>query len=74
MRRAIIDQESLLNVIPLSILEAVEVPIEISSFEYISTYTLGFVYLDLIVGPTRMANQFHVIESHTSYHLLLGNP
>lgn len=38
------------------------------------TYTIGFVYLDLMVGPIRTAHQFHIIDAQTSYHLLLGQP
>lgn len=37
-----------------------------------STYTMVFVNLDLTMGSMRVAHKFHVIDSQTTYHQLLG--
>lgn len=58
-----------LNIILLSILavrvpqkQIPEQPIEVSGLEVISTYTLGFVNLNLTVGLMRTVNRFYVIS------------
>lgn len=59
LKRAMLDLGSWLNIISLSVLDAVGVsqdritrqPIEVSSFRDNCTYTMVFVNLDLIVEP-----------------------
>lgn len=80
LKRAMIEKGSSLNIIPLSALDAVGIPrdkitkqlVEVSSFRGKSTYTMGFVNLDLNVGPRRTTHKFYVIDSQTTYFLLLG--
>lgn len=75
-----LDPGSLLNMISLSVLDAVDLlgdkiirqSINVSSFRGHSTCTVGFVNLDLKVEPIRATHKFHVIDSQTTYHLLLG--
>lgn len=82
MRRVLIDAGSSLNIISLDILDDIGIPrekiqkqpFEVSSFNGSRTYTVGSLSLDLTVGPIRVAHRFHVIDTHTSYHLLLGRP
>lgn len=65
----------------LPILVAVGVPreniirqlIEVSRFGG-CTYTMDFVNLDLTVESSRAEHRFHVIDSQTTYHLMLGRP
>lgn len=45
--------------------------IKVSSFGGDCTHTLGFVNLDLTVGPLRAAHRFHIINAQMFYHLLL---
>lgn len=66
-----IDQRSSLNIISLPILDAVCVsrdnitrqPIEVLRFGGNYMYALGFVKLNLIVGPIRVVHRYHVIDS-----------
>lgn len=37
-------------------------------------YTVGSISLDLTMGSILVVHRFHVIDSQTSYHLLLGRP
>lgn len=82
MGRVLIDVGSSLNVISLDVLENLGIPcekiqkqqFEVSSFNGSRTYTIGSISLDLTVGPIRAAHRFHVIDTQTSYHLLLGRP
>lgn len=77
-----LDQESSINIISLSTLDAVgfprekiiRQPIEVSSSRGHKTYTLGFVNLDFAIGSIRAAYPFQVINSQTSYHILLVRP
>lgn len=46
--------------------------IEVSGFGGNAAHAFGFINLDLTVGLTRAATIFHVIDAHTSYHLLMG--
>lgn len=51
-------------------------PIELSRFKGHSSYTMGFVNLNLtrFKSQIRATHKFHVIDSLTSYHQLLGRP
>lgn len=70
-----LDAGSSLYIISLSILNAVGIlrdritrqPIEPSSFRGNYTYTIGFVNLDLTVGPIPTAHKFHVTDSWTTF-------
>lgn len=81
LKRAMLDLRSSINNISLSELDAVGIsrdkikqPIEVSSLRGHKTFTVGFVCLNLMVGPIRAAHKLQVIDSRTSYHLLLGRP
>lgn len=66
----------------LSTLQALRIPrgrtveqlIEVSSFGGNSSFTVGYINLDLTIGPIREATRFSVIDAHTSHHSLLGDP
>lgn len=49
-------------------------PIEVPSFGGDRTHMIGFVNLDLTIGPIRAAYRFHIIDAQTSYHLLFERP
>lgn len=82
LRRVLLGASSSLNIISLDVLDDIRVsrekiqkqPFVVSSFNEIRTYRIGSMSLDLTIGPTRTAHRFHVIDSQTSYHLLLGRP
>lgn len=82
MRRVLIDAGSSLNIIFLDILDDLGIPrekiqkqpFEVFSFNGNRTYTVSSISLDLTVGPIRVAHRFHVIDTQTSYQLLLGRP
>lgn len=77
-----VDQGSLLNIMSLSMLEAMGISleriikqlIEVSSFGGSASFTIGYINLDLTIRLMRAATGFHVIDTPTSYHLLLGRP
>lgn len=50
----------------------VEQPNEVSSFEGNMAFIIGYINLDLTIGLRRGATHFHVINTRTLYHLLLG--
>jgi len=82
VRRALVNIDSSLNVIPLSSFVAVGIsqrkiqglPMEITEFKGVCEHTNGHIQLvlkvELLVGLTR----FHVLGSFVSYHVLLGKP
>lgn len=78
----ILDAGSSLNIISLNVLDDIGIPHEntkkqsfqVSSFSGDRTYTIYSLYLNLMMGPIRAAHRFHVIDSQTSYHHLLGRP
>lgn len=82
LRRVLLGVGLSLNIISLDVLDDIGVPgekiqkqpFEISNFNGTRTYTIGSISLDLTVGPIRAAHRFHVIDSQTSYHVLLGRP
>lgn len=77
-----IDLGSSLDIILLSIFEVVRVPqnkitvrcIVALDFGGNATYTLGFIILDLIIGPMRPTTRFHLIYAYTTYYMLLRRP
>ena len=82
VRRALVDTGASLNLIVLSILEAVGLtsrkilgaPMKITGFGESAESTEGYVQLALRVGPIVALTRFHVINSEISYHVLLGRP
>ena len=82
IRRALVDINASLNLVPPSTLKAariplsriVEAPIEVSGFTRIHEYTIRSMQLVLKVGPIGFLTRFHVIDSPVSYHALLKRP
>ncbi|KAK9911759.1 hypothetical protein M0R45_035650 [Rubus argutus] len=82
IRRALVDTGSSVNIVPLSVLKAAKIPtsrivrstVTISGFGNGSEDTLGYIQLDLKVGPIRSLTKFHVLNASVAYHVLLGRP
>uniref|UniRef100_A0A2N9GEB7 RNA-directed DNA polymerase n=1 Tax=Fagus sylvatica TaxID=28930 RepID=A0A2N9GEB7_FAGSY len=82
VRRALVDTGSCLNLIPLSTLQAVNLPqqkiqgspMEVTGFGGMTEHTMGHVQLVLKVGPIVALTRFHVVNAETPYHVLLGRP
>uniref|UniRef100_A0A2N9GS47 RNA-directed DNA polymerase n=1 Tax=Fagus sylvatica TaxID=28930 RepID=A0A2N9GS47_FAGSY len=82
VRRALVDNGSCINLIPLSTIQAAEIPqkkiqgapMEIKGFGGVGEYTKGHVQLVLKVGPIVAFTRFHVVDSVVPYHILLGRP
>ncbi|KAK9921974.1 hypothetical protein M0R45_030464 [Rubus argutus] len=82
VRRALVDTRSSLNIIPLYVLKAARIPqsrivkseMKISSFAKADEVSIGYIQLDLRVGPIRSWTKFQVLDVNTSYHVLLGRP
>uniref|UniRef100_A0A2N9IFM6 Retrotransposon gag domain-containing protein n=1 Tax=Fagus sylvatica TaxID=28930 RepID=A0A2N9IFM6_FAGSY len=82
VRRALVDTGSCLNLIPLSTLQAANVPqqkiqgspMEVTGFGGMTEHTMGHVQLVLKVGPIVALTRFHVVNAETPYHVLLGRP
>lgn len=77
----LIGPSSLLKTMIFSTLKAVGIPwdtiieqlIKVLGFRVSASFTLGYISLDLNIGPIQAATQFHVIDAWTSYHMLLGD-
>uniref|UniRef100_A0A2N9INS0 RNA-directed DNA polymerase n=1 Tax=Fagus sylvatica TaxID=28930 RepID=A0A2N9INS0_FAGSY len=82
VRRALVDNGSCINLIPLSTIQAVEIPqkkiqgapMEIKGFGDVGEYTKGHIQLVLKVGLIVAFTRFHVVDSVVPYHILLGRP
>ena len=82
VRRALVDTDSCLNLIPLSILQAANVSqqkiqgssMEVIGFGGVTEYTMGHVQLVLRVGLIVALTRFHVVNAEAPYHVLLGRP
>ena len=82
IRRALVDTNASLNLVPASTLKAVVIPlskitgasIKVFGFARIHEYTIRRMQLVLKVGPIVALTRFHVIDSPVSYHALLGRP
>lgn len=82
VKRALVDISVLMNLIPLSMLQAVrilenkiqEYPMEVTGFGEKGEYTVGYIQLWLKVGPIASLAQFHVVKTDLSYYILLGKP
>lgn len=78
LKKAMLDSESSIDIITLVVLDAagiprekIKQPIEVSRFRSYKTFTIRFVNLDLTIGQIKASHKFHVVDSQTSYHLLL---
>jgi len=82
IRRALVDIDASLNLIPTSTLKAAGIPFsriagaptEVFGFAGIHECTIGSMQLVLKVGSIVALTRFHVINSPISYHALLGRP
>ena len=82
VRRALVDTNSCLNLIPLITLQAANVsqqkiqgsPMEVTGFGGVTEYTMGHVQLILKVGPIVALTRFHVVNAEAPYHVLFGRP
>lgn len=83
--RGLVDLSSSLNIIPLLTLGVVGLPskhiveqlikyLVLEKNTYLTLNDVNFHIVDFVVGPIGAATQFHIIDAHTSDHLLLGNP
>ena len=80
VRRALVDNGSGVNVIPLPVLEALELSKDrirksdllLSTFQGNPVKVVGTIRVNLQVGPIRTMNDFQVVEGSPSYHILLG--
>lgn len=79
LRHATIVPGSSRNAMPLSTLKVgiprdnmVRQPVKVSRFGGNASLTLGFIELDMTIGPMRASTRFHVFDGITVYHLLLG--
>ncbi len=74
VHRALVDMWSLLNLIPMSTLQAMNIskkkaPMEVANFRSATEHTIGHIQIALKVGPILPFTRFHVIHS---YHVLFG--
>ncbi|BFG41078.1 hypothetical protein CerSpe_273520 [Prunus speciosa] len=82
IRRALVDTGSSVNILPLSVLTAAGIPLSkivqsqtsISGFENKSEVTVGYMQVNLKVGPIRSLTKFYVVDVDVAYHALLGRP
>uniref|UniRef100_A0A2N9EWH9 Retrotransposon gag domain-containing protein n=1 Tax=Fagus sylvatica TaxID=28930 RepID=A0A2N9EWH9_FAGSY len=82
VRHALVDNGSCINLIPLSTIQAAEIPqkkiqgapTEIKGFGGVGEYIKGHIQLVLKVGPVVAFTRFHVVDSVVPYHILLGRP
>ena len=80
IRRALVDTDASLNLIPTSTLKAAEIslsqvpgtPMEVAGFAGMQENTIRSIQQILRVGPIMALTRFHVIDSAVSYHALLG--
>ena len=82
IRRALVDIDASLNLVPASTLQAAEIPlnrvtgtsVEVAGFARMQEHTIGSIQLVLRVGPIMALTRFHVIDSVVPYHALPGRP
>ncbi|XP_059664138.1 uncharacterized protein LOC132309894 [Cornus florida] len=79
-KHAFLDNGSSINVMPLSTFRKagilkdrlVKEPIEVAGFGNDLRRMMGYVNVDLAVNKFQASTKFYVIDSNTSYHILLG--
>ena len=82
INRALVDTGALVNLIPLSTLQATGIPkskiqgcpMEVTRFGGRGKYTAEHIQLWLKVGPIDSLARFHMVKTEVSYHILLGRP
>ena len=82
IKRALVNTGTSVNLIPLSTLQAIEIPkskiqgcqMKVMGFGGRGEYTTGHIQLWLKVGPIASLAHFHVVKIEVSYHILLGRP
>ncbi|CAL8091810.1 unnamed protein product [Prunus armeniaca] len=82
IRRALVDTGSSVNILPLSVLTAASIPLSkivqsqtsISGFGNQSEVTVGYMQVNLKVGPIQSLTKFYVVDVDVAYHTLLGRP
>ena len=82
INRALVDTGALVNLIPLSTLQATGIskskiqgcPMEVTGFGGKGKYTAEHIQLWLKVGPIDSLARFHMVKTEVSYHILLGRP
>ncbi|CAL2247408.1 unnamed protein product [Prunus armeniaca] len=82
IRRALVDTGSSVNILPLSVLTAAGIPLSkivlsqtsISGFGNQSEVMVGYMQVNLKVGPIRSLTKFYVVDIDVAYHALLGRP
>ena len=82
IKKALVDTDASVNLIPLSTLQAAGIskrkiqgcPMEVTRFGGRDEYTTGHIQLWLKVGPIASLARFHVVKMEVSYHVLLGRP
>ncbi|KAH7847621.1 hypothetical protein Vadar_028272 [Vaccinium darrowii] len=80
LKRAFLDGGASINIMPLETLKKLDIPepriikslVGIVGFRGEKKPSLGYIMLDLAVGPIRAPTKFHVIEGPTNYHVILG--
>jgi hypothetical protein len=80
LKRAFMDGGASINIMPMSTLKKVGIPenrivkslIGITGFQGDKKESLGYVIVDLAVGPIRTATKFHIIDAQTNYQIILG--
>jgi len=82
VRRILVDGGSAVSIMPKSTMNDLGITVEelsksrmvIQGFSLDSQRAIGMIRLELIMGDLSMSSIFHVIDSKTSYKLLLGRP
>lgn len=80
LKRAFLDGGASINIMPLETLKRLNIPepriikslVGIVGFGGEKKPSLGYIVLDLAVGPIRAPTKFHIIEGPTNYHVILG--
>lgn len=80
IRQALVDTSSSVNILPLVVFTAASIPtlriiksyISINRFRNSCEETIGYVEIDLKIGPIRYFTKLYVIDINMAYHALLG--
>lgn len=81
LSRGFVDPRSYLNIMPLSAHKEVRIPLKHVSSNQSRYHSSGSYVLDVGLcsccssdRPIQVATRFHIIDAHTSYHLLFKRP